>query len=511
MKDRPIASEPPHKTNPKQRWTDAFMCVLIAILMVGMQYRSGAYRADLAFDPDEPAHAVSSLMVHDYLVHALGKNPISYAQTYYAHYPKVAIGHWPPLFFAAEGIWMLVAGRSRIALLLFVALCATALTCSMYLLVRRNTSFSAALVSVAVLVHPRFFQEMLMTVHPEMLLALCVFGAAVFCGRWMAQSDLRNGVLFVLCAIAALGVNGRGAVVLLLPFAMLPLRKGAVRSRWIIAGAVVLAVFLAEPYLTWQTDPFNVRIAAQMGLIFAQQTIRTVAFPALVLAASGMLLAFGIREHRTFWWAMAATVGCGFICFLLLPALWDDRYLLTTLPAAAALAGLAAYRPFDLVKHWRTSAQAVVALLASAVIGFTIWQMEIKPDRGYRVFVASETFKASPVVLVDGDGISEGGLIVEGCLADPHTERTVMRGSKAIAHATWIGKEFRLLYRSTAEVESALHNASVGLVVVQDASRRDDAELLRSTMSENRLEWEPVPATTPAPAGTTLYHRLSIR
>ena len=469
-----------------------------------MQQRSGAYEADLAFDADEPAHAVSSIMVHDYILQGWRGSPIAFAQSFYSHYPKVAIGHWPPVFFAAEALWMLGAGRSRAALLFFVALCAAALACTLYVLVRRRTSVAAGLISVAVLVQPRFFREMLMTVHPEMLLALCVLAASVFCGRWVSKSKGHNGVFFVVWALASLGVNGRGAILLLLPFALLPLRRGAVRWQWILAGAIILGVILAEPYYTRQTDPLNPMRAAQMAIIFLQQTAHTLHPVTLALAAAGYALAWRTVVDRVFWCTMAALLGCGFLFFILLPALWDDRYLLSVLPAAGALAALGAEVGFRRLRRWRSGVKAVAGLLAIAAIIQTAWRMEKKPEHGYKAFVASGTFRSNGIALVDGDGISEGGMVVEGCLADSQRQHTVLRGTKLFAYTSWTGKDYRLLYRSSAEVGGVLERARVSLVAIQVASTRDDANLLRRTMEERPLEWKRLPETA-TPPGVAVY------
>jgi hypothetical protein len=76
---------------------------------VFLQWRSGAYTADLASNEDEAAHAVSSLLVHDYLARPfrppakpMPAHPMRFAERYYAHYPKLAIGHWPPFLYATE-------------------------------------------------------------------------------------------------------------------------------------------------------------------------------------------------------------------------------------------------------------------------------------------------------------------------------------------------------------------------------------------------------------------------
>ena len=76
------------------------------------------YRSDLNW-ADEGSHYVSGLMVHDYVADKLPGSPIAYATRYYIHYPKVGIGHWPPLYYLVEAGGFFLTGPSiRAALFL---------------------------------------------------------------------------------------------------------------------------------------------------------------------------------------------------------------------------------------------------------------------------------------------------------------------------------------------------------------------------------------------------------
>ncbi|MBV9224696.1 MAG: hypothetical protein JOZ45_00860, partial [Acidobacteriaceae bacterium] len=68
-------------------------------LIVILQVASGAYTSEFGVYADEASHYVTSLMVWDYIAHFHFEPPIRFAQEYYHHYPKVAIGHWPPFFY----------------------------------------------------------------------------------------------------------------------------------------------------------------------------------------------------------------------------------------------------------------------------------------------------------------------------------------------------------------------------------------------------------------------------
>ena len=90
-------------------------CVLFALVF---QWLNGAWQADLAGDPDEAAHAVTSLMVRDYLTDVAPRNPLSYAQDYYKHFPKVALGHYPPGYYLISSLVLLPSPRASVLIIL---------------------------------------------------------------------------------------------------------------------------------------------------------------------------------------------------------------------------------------------------------------------------------------------------------------------------------------------------------------------------------------------------------
>lgn len=97
-------------------WLGQFAAFLLCTM--ALQYQSGAWRAELSGYPDEPAHFVSGVLVRDYLADFPPRPILPYAREFYIHYPKVAIGHWPPLFYGIEGIWFLLFGVSRFSALM---------------------------------------------------------------------------------------------------------------------------------------------------------------------------------------------------------------------------------------------------------------------------------------------------------------------------------------------------------------------------------------------------------
>src|SRR5215211_7034866 len=101
---RPHVTIPPSGGPAPDRATNLLIALLLLALVIGLQMRAGANHAEFGGHPDEAAHYVTGLMLRDYVASGLPGNPMAYAKTYYDHYPKVAIGNWPPGFYAIQTV-----------------------------------------------------------------------------------------------------------------------------------------------------------------------------------------------------------------------------------------------------------------------------------------------------------------------------------------------------------------------------------------------------------------------
>src|SRR5690242_17418609 len=72
------------------------------LLLWLVQKQAGAARAGFGGFPDEPAHYVAGLLVHDYLPNLFHQSPMQFVRDYYARVPYFALGVWPPLFYCIE-------------------------------------------------------------------------------------------------------------------------------------------------------------------------------------------------------------------------------------------------------------------------------------------------------------------------------------------------------------------------------------------------------------------------
>ena len=87
---------------------------LLVLLLAGAAVvcAIGIDESELYVNNDETRHAMTGVFVADALRDMPLGNPAEYAQEYYGRYPALGLVHWPPLFYAVEGIGFLLGGVS---------------------------------------------------------------------------------------------------------------------------------------------------------------------------------------------------------------------------------------------------------------------------------------------------------------------------------------------------------------------------------------------------------------
>ena len=200
---------------------------------------------------------------------------------------------------------------------------------------------------------------------------------------------------------------------LLVPFFLLPVRRGKVIWKWICAGSLV-ALLISLSHYIGASNNYSIHSAALGGsrYLFGMAyftgiagTVLAVVGSTLVLSDRGHLLSD--RSYREFWAAMAALAACGFAFYFLLPVFWDARWLVSTLLAIAVLAGGGAQVLLDRLStpHLKIgqSLQVVTVLAALAWIVMSVKDVEVKPNTGYKQLVAECVICDHDVTLIAGD------------------------------------------------------------------------------------------------------------
>ena len=225
---------------------------LIFGLVLAVQSWQGAFYRDFASHPDEAGHFVTGAMVHDYLLSGFGKSPMDFAEAYYARYPKVGLGHWPPGFYALQGVWYVCCGVSKQAATLLVGLLTAGLAWCLYrdLVQRHSTLIAVATLAV-------FFGQPLIRNHIMLIMSdvstclatlLAVFAFRDFIGKqrnWQAAAFVFWSSLAILMKPSAL------SLALFVPMYLLLSGRHAAFANWKLWLAGTAIGLLTAPWYVW--------------------------------------------------------------------------------------------------------------------------------------------------------------------------------------------------------------------------------------------------------------------
>lgn len=452
------------------------------IVAVALQIHNGAYQADIGADPDEPAHAVTSLMVRDYLVCGLlhGEHPMHFAQRYYDHFPKVALGHYPPGFYLLAGLWLLPRATPD-ALMVFMALLAAVFaTTSVAAAYRCGLSKASALVvGLWVLILP-ITQNLTALVMSDLLLgSLCLLATmafASFLDRPTAGSSLGFGIL----AAAAILTKASAVALALVPLSILIMRRWSLMKNWRLWLAPLPVLFTALP---WTLMTMKITEEGMQSKSVAEYLPEALVFYAKAAGYSFgwlILLAALVSMVRSvpFVWkrdgkpnALMITMATFSVILLALyhisPTGLSSRYLLPIVPPMLIAA---AFSFRELRKVWTNKPAAEFGIGIGAALSFVfIFPEHHKVASGFGEVAADLTAKAKGgMVLVSSDPRGEGSLIAEMAFLIPdrcQSPWTIVRASKFMATSDWSGRGYKTAFASREEFVAALQRDGVQWIV----------------------------------------------
>jgi Dolichyl-phosphate-mannose-protein mannosyltransferase len=477
---------------------------LLFLFTFSIQLVSGASHKELADFSDEPAHVVSSLMVHDYLSMKIPESPIRYAERYYAHYPKVAIGIWPPLMYVIAGLWMFLFGVSRTALLLLSGAIVATLSCTLALFVKRLYGPILGLTAGAMFIALRDVQRFGTTFMIDMAVGLAAFAAMLLMERYFRDEQLWVAISLGLCIGGAMLLKGNAIALVLMPgFMLLGTGRFDLLKK---PGLYVTALIVLIIGVPWQIVTF--RLLAKGGNVLAL-SFRSILlnargyavillrdFTPLVtaLVLVGLVLAFWSSRTKSQDNPNALTaVGCLFLawvvfhCIVPVVGSVDPRYMVP-LMAPGIVLFLSACKQisgrFSLGARTspaiRLSLLIVCALVSAGYAG--AFDKPNLPELGFiRVAdVALDGNSACCSMLIDSDSIGEGAFVEEVALRDRTLSRIVLRGSKVISKSPWNGQTFEMLFQNDADLARCLDADAIDVVIVDLSAT--DSELARKLL-----------------------------
>jgi hypothetical protein len=480
------------------------------------QKGAGAYESEFGAHPDEAAHYVTGLFVHDALAtlpRCVGERSLQplapfrgkeAPDGFYQHYPKVSLGVWPPAFYLLQSAWTFPFGVSRTSILLLMATLAASVATLLYRAIRTEFGDWAAAAAAILWLCSPLVRESYGMVMAEMLSTLTMFGATLVWGRFLDEHRTRDAVWFGLLAAAAILTKGTGvALVLMCALSIAITRQWkllAARATWLAIGLVIV---IAGPW-TWIFRAEGTRVggwADNSGGLSAKFTWQAVGFYAEKLAfAAGLAIAvfavigFALRafggERRGRWAALGALVMGVFVFQCVLPVGLEERHIISATPALVmlAIAGVSAIGRLHALRvegreqKRREMLWVVLLLLLTLppIVGRVVMSgVEQKACGGFQriaeeLLGAQRDGTAPPGarILISSDARGEGMFISEIAMRDTRPNFFVERASISLveeASRKWDGREQRDRFKDDQDLLEYLVSSKIDYIVLDAA------------------------------------------
>jgi hypothetical protein len=508
------------------RVTIAF-AILFDLAFVGQKI-GGAYQSEFGGHPDEAAHCVTALFVRDAMVegwqYAAGGfqgSPVqiarSFAENFYLHYPKVALGVWPPAFHTVQALWTFPFGVSRTALLLLMAALAAATATLIFEFTCRRYGLWAASVAALLWLCGPLVVEHTCLLMAEMLSALTMFAATLYWGRYLENGRARDVLWFALLASTAILTKGTGvALVLMCALSLVLSRRWKTLARPSLWGAAFLVLILAGVW-TWKFRNEGARVGGWEAEGFSWDFTKA-AFPfylkAIAFSLAFAVVAFAIigvlvkRRASPTWIALGSSIIAIVVFQSFVPVGREARHILAATPAlivcavagAFAIARVPALRAKEAAVQLRYE-RLWILLLALLALPQALLHFRGKSFEGFKE-IAVEFLRTAPDgarVLVSSDASGEGMFVSEVALRDRRPNMIVERASKSLvdpAQRDWAGKQLRERFHDDRLLLDYILRSKIEYVVLDAAipedKRRGYHDQLRRLIAENAGTFWPV-------------------
>lgn len=475
----------------------------LVALAIALQWQGGAYSVDAGEHGDEPGHLVTGLMVRDWAVAGFPRPAMRYAEDYYFHYPRVGLGHWPPMFYIVQAAWTLVSPPSVGGVLLLMAVL-TALLCfrTAAAVQRYAPDWAGPPTALLLLAMPPviLYSRMIMA---EILLSWLCLEAVLAFAAWMEAPGWRAACWFALWAAA--GCLTKVTAIWLAPMVALAIlfsgrwRLLMEKSLWgagLMVAMIALPWYILAPGAMHQASPDHTGVITASKAVSPSQLHRrlTEALELFVILLEWMgpiLLAalYGMwslwQRGRAIGAAIAASVaGMMILRFTVLAAAFEDR---TVMPIVAPLM-IGAAGALPLMRRFPIASVTALVAFASWNLLSAPPKLDLHVESAVRASVRPEYKDA--ILMVASDTFREGAFIAAMAGGEsPRPGHMVLRASKMMARSTWNGQRYELLVRDTGDGMTLIDRIPVGLLVMESDPRRwkkPHMKLLAQTIAANR-------------------------
>lgn len=501
-----------HRNVSRSHDLPIFVAILLATFAALWVFcsQTGALQSDLGGDPDEAAHAVTSLMIRDYVVDGLGEPPMKFARTYYEHYPRVALGHYPPFYYLIAGA-VLTLHDSPEVLFLLQAFLMGVLAAQTWLLGRRFLpSWLAAVAAMLGCALPLALKLVQHVMSDVLLAVLCLW--AVF--AWMSylrEPSVKKALWWGCIAAAAILTKGSGMLLCVLP-PLATLLTGQWRlltslSWW--CAALPVAV-LAGPWMAYSTkiskEGMTDRTPAQyvaeaipyyleaVPLVFGWGFTALAIFGIMVSVWQGFQNRFVSAESATLWALMVGTSAV----LVLVPVGLTTRYLLTLMPVIMLAAAYGAQHVMRLLSYRSRLIAGTAILLLAFYLAAGL------PEKDVHGFSEAARLAGAPAAsepeenwLISSDPRGEGAVVAAAAFQSATRAPArlhVYRGGKELASSDWMGRGYKTAVETPEALLKLLDERQITWVMVDlsvaENLRRPHDFLLEQAMKGAGPAWK---------------------
>jgi hypothetical protein len=432
---------------------------------------------------DEGSHFLNSYLIWSYLTEAVGQNPLVYAKDFYIHYPKISIGHWPPLYYVFLSGFFLFP--NPILALLVVNLIVGALPALLVARVVRialgvKWSFLAATTYVLI---PITLSNTVRLMLDQALAGMCIL-AALLWSSYARKPTIYRGLAYAAVASAAILIKGNGWVLGVFPFFHIALTRHwnlLLNWRTYASGAVALLFVGSWTLATYKisSDGFNYawgfdyfRLATTTFLNAFYRNLGLAGLVAVVIGIIGSLVAKENPVLREMGRTALAMLLATTLFHSIVPVDLDQRYMSSAIPFLAIFMTTGVWY----VTKWRywISIQPIVTIPVTLAV-FSLPGLAFLDDRPARFDMrmdhAASMLTDQPnglVVVIDGNPGAEGSFASEVAIRDPNRQSYVVRSSQLLATSDFMGKKYVLRVESPEAVLELLDEISCSAVVVAE-------------------------------------------
>lgn len=502
------------RTPAPSAWAGMRKSVLVVLLFflvtVGLQVASGAFHSEFGSYPDEPAHYVTSLMVREYITSPHPVWPMPFAENYYYHYPKVAFGHWPPLFYVVQAFWMMLFSVSRASIRLEMAVTTTLWAFAIFREANRWFGWWAGVFAGLVTVCLPLVQASTDEEMAETLLALTCFLSTVYFARYLESERRRDALWFAFFFSLAVLTKGSGwLLVFVPPIALLLTRKVRLAFRgsfWFALGVIaacclpwqVMTLRVAARGWAGGTTP-SVHYTASSFIEFGSVLLSMVgpilaAITAIGIAATVVLPIVKGKNCGAAPAAMLALILGDWIFHSLVPAGVEDRKMIMAVPGLVLfLVAGARWLADCLPAKMPVLPYRLEIVLAAVAFIFALRTFSVPHQRHFGYSEAAQFITSNPAlrgatILVSSANLGEGLLISEIAMREPRPQDTIVRGTKALADVDWTGLRYRPVFTTEEQMFNYLQQSRIGVVVTDNfpaISNFEHSRLLAKTIEDN--------------------------